>query len=335
MDLETADLPPSLVLPDESRYPHEPDDDPMWNDSALMAWVDPKAKLAGFFRFGYQPVRGVANYQCGISSFDGLRFRNTFPEIKLAGNERQPFGYWLNGFLQVSFGKRENRWTGSNDDCKFDLCMKEYIPLIDYLAVTQSSDDAQTRRELSNHYDTAGRVVGSVELGGKTHNVDCLGYGDRSWGPRHWGMSTHRWFVGTFGDDFCFSMVTATAPPAMQVHAGYVLKDGKIDRVYQLDALVWNEVDGVTQRGGRLAVLTEGGQRYEISYAAHDCVLLEADEHLGADALCTIRCGDRVGMGILECSYNARGGREYPPVVIGAATENGISRRAHPLLLEV
>lgn len=55
----------------------------------------------------------------------------------------------------------------------------------------------------NGHYDMIGHVTGTLELRGKTYEVDCYDGMDRSWGPRaEMGNRAAAWIHVTFDDDF-------------------------------------------------------------------------------------------------------------------------------------
>ena len=306
--------------------PHDPGPEPLWNESSLLYWVDLEQGLVGFHRYGYQPNRGRANYQVAVCSTDGARFRSCEKDLVLRGDERRSDGYAI-GDLAVSHTDGVSHWRFQDADCTLDLRFEEFLPRIRTTAAWGFQNSA-VQEDAANHYEVPGTVTGRVRLGRRDAVVACLGYRDHSWGNRSWSFTSHRWFTGAFGPDFNFSIATAIAPAVGYFQGGYVAKDGVIDPMIVADVLVYGEDDGITARGGCVVCETKHFGRFAIEVETLDCVLLEVDHHLGCEALSRVICDGRIGIGNLECSNNPRQGRASPSLVLGAATENGLSHRA-------
>lgn len=321
-------IPASLAGYDDShRLPHEPGEETLWNESSLLYWVDLRQGLVGFHRFGYQPNRGLANYQCCVTTPDAVRYRRATRRLALRGDERRSDGYGFDDFLSVSYTPGASRWIARDGDCELDLRMSEYTPLIHMQKVCGPVKDELTRSEAADHYDVAGQIAGNVRVGDRTYPIDCLGFVDRSWGVRTWALSSHRWCSGTFGPDFTFAIVSAIGRSPHQIQAGYILKDGRADRVTGADITVFAAEDGVTHRGGRVTFETERHAVFDFHVDTLDCALLEADDWLAAEGLSSVSHDGRIGVCDLEWSNNPRNGATAPPLVLDAAVVNGLSRR--------
>lgn len=311
---------------EEHCRPHDPGPEPLWNESTLLHWVDLERGVGGFHRLGVQPNRGTTNYQVGVFTHDGLRFRRSSAGMPLRGDERREDGFSIDDLLRVGNSDGLSHWLVSDPDCEVDLQLEEFLPRIRTIAAWGFENEA-VREDAADHYEVAGRLRGRVCIGDEDFEIDCLGYRDHSWGNRSWGFSNHRWFCGSFGSDFSFSVATAVSAPVGYFQGGYVARDGVIDPMRWADVLVELEDDGITARGGRVAIETERFGRFDFEVEAMDCVLLESDHHIGCETLGRVRCGDRVGSCDLELSNNPRGGTEAPPVILGAPVAEGLSRR--------
>jgi len=312
--------------PDRDCRPHDPGPEPLWNESGLLHWVDLEQGIAGFHRFGVQPNRGQANYQFGLSTRDGLRFRRSFSTLPIDRCQRRADGYEFDDFLRVANAPGRSHWRARDPDCEVDLLLEEFLPRIRTIDAWGFENES-VRQDAANHYEVAGTLRGSVRIGDRSCEVDCLGYRDHSWGDRQWGFSNHRWFTGSFGPDFSFSIATAVTHVAGYFQGGYVAKDGVVDPMLRADVLVSLEDDGLTTRGGRVVCDTKSFGRFEFDVETLDCILLETDHHIGSEALSKVVCGGRVGTCDLEVSNNPRGGSAAPSLVLGAASQNGLSRR--------
>jgi len=262
-----------------------------------------------------------------VCTGDGLRFRRAERAIPLRGDERKPDGYGFDDFLRIANSDGISHWRAEDRDCEIDLRLEEFLPRIRTIDAWGFENES-VRQDAANHYEVAGVVRGRVRIGEAEHSVACLGYRDHSWGNRSWGFSNHRWFSGSFGPDFSFSIATAIAKSVGYFQGGYIAKDGVVDPMTRADVLVHLEDDGITSRGGRVICETKHFGRFEFEVETLDCVLLETDHHVGSEALSKVICDGRVGTCDLEISNNPRDGRAAPSVILGAASENGLSRRA-------
>ena len=53
--------------------------------------------------------------------------------------------------------------------------------------------------------EASGRINGTVQIGGRHHEIDGLYHRDHSWGLRRWDtLRSHRWVAGAFGPDLAF-----------------------------------------------------------------------------------------------------------------------------------
>ena len=86
----------------------------------------------------------------------------------------------------------------------------------------------------TGHFEMTARVTGTLTLGGRTYDVDCVDTMDHSWGPRtERGMRSVCWGGGHFGEDFAWHGLIAKDPFAapedeFRLAHGYILEDGKV-----------------------------------------------------------------------------------------------------------
>lgn len=80
----------------------------------------------------------------------------------------------------------------------------------------------------ANHFDQFGRVTGTVRLGERTVEIDCLGMRDRSWGPR----PEHRpkmsaYVTGIASERDGFLAVTKWHDGIEEIAYGFMIRDGE------------------------------------------------------------------------------------------------------------
>lgn len=137
----------------------------------------------------------------------------------------------------------------------YDVHDPEHNPLVD---ADSDLDTGLGDVWANGHYDMIGHITGTLELRGKTYEVDCYDGMDRSWGPRaEIGNRGAAWIHVTFGEEF-------------GLHLGMALgwKDGKI--VYE---------------GFRFGYVVENGEMYGVIAAtveAERVGLLAVSNHIVA-----------------------------------------------------
>lgn len=90
------------------------------------------------------------------------------------------------------------------------------------------------------HYDMSCHVTGTLTVGGRTYDVDCVERMDHSWGHRSpTKFNAQNSISGAFGDDLAFHIITlmdidAPQDRDQQLAHGYVLEDGQVYGVADL-----------------------------------------------------------------------------------------------------
>ncbi len=157
-----------------------------------------------------------------------------------------------------------------------------------------------------NRFEQTGRVVGSVDVGGRRVEFDRLGHRDHSWGTRDWGVPHHwKWFV-------------AYTPSGRIVNgwiwiaygewgfAGYVVRgDGRTVAVSTIDHHA--EYDDAMCQQRLVADLhdVEGGTTH-LEMDAFSCVRLPTHDPLATviqEAGCTVTIDGEAGGGQFETHF--------------------------------
>lgn len=115
----------------------------------------------------------------------------------------------------------------------------------------------------ASHFDQFGRVTGTVRLGARTVEIDCLAARDRSWGPR----PEHRpkrgaYVTGIAGEGEAFLAVTRWHEGVEEVAYGFMIRDGEtaslvsgrrhVERDPEHGWVTRITVEGEDERGRRL-----------------------------------------------------------------------------------
>ena len=152
-----------------------------------------------------------------------------------------------------------------------------------------------------DHYESMGRVTGTVTAGGTEAEVAAWGYQDHSWGPRSWGCSA--------GPPLDLGHLRAGPvllrlhlhQPGRQAEFGYVFDGGEFHGVTRVDTGARVADDGHSPAGCDARLWTADGRGYHITGA---CDVTSVGSHddgfFVTDALTTYECGGRLGTGIFE-----------------------------------
>ena len=213
------------------------------------------------------------------------------------------------------FGDASASWTGDEAGPRFrfeteavelDLRYTDLYPLTDFMP---RGSAALTEEFAPHHYESSSRVVGTARVGDATYDIDGFGHRDHSWGVRRWddALAVHRWVCGVIEPDLAFGSITWLAPGSPLVGGGYVVRDGEVRIADATDVVVWLEADGVTHRGGELA-LTFGEERLVFTCHATDGWVNRHHDVVWIDELCTVEHNGRTGYADFEVSHNPRMG---------------------------
>jgi len=309
-----------------SDLPQEPTRDEWWQDSVFLAWHAHEAGIGGVFRIGHEPnhAGGIAALWFGLVTRDGTRYRrNATNPLGAADRRDDAFGA-LEGKYEISYDGRM-RYRVDDEDCRLELEVEDFYPRTDFFP-----PDAGTLVDefASSHYETSGRVTGSVVLGGTAYDVDGLCHRDHSWGVRRWDtLLNHRWVPGTFGPDLSFGSIAWHAVDGTVRQYGYLVRDGEVVRATDVDIVVMMEPDGTTYRGGTATWTLPDGEQFVVDCAPIDAVISEHHGVACVDAFCEVQHAGRIGFCDLEVSTNPRGGGGPITAALRATRVDGLSKR--------
>jgi hypothetical protein len=303
-------------------------DDPDWQESVFVHWYDRAAGVGGVSRIGHEPNRpggGRSALQCFVAAADGTRFRRN--DFQLPYEEATtPRGFRSGGsHWDVDSGKPRLRIDESGVDV--DLVMDNFYALTDFFP--PSSSMAQDFAK--DHYETSGRIRGTVRIDGRHYDVDGMYHRDHSWGLRKtMTLKSHRWISGTFGPDLSFGSILWHASDESLVKVGYLVRDGQVMYAAEVDAVTFLEPDGLTHRGGEVRWRMPDGEVLELRAEQMDAVVAQLHNVYYIDSICEVRlpgAEDRYGVCDFEVSNNARMGTAPIGLALNAALAQGLSKR--------
>lgn len=314
----------SQTYHDNDEGTHQATADPDWQESVFVHWYDPAAGVGGVHRIGHEPNRdgGRSALHGFVFSSDGVRFRRNDFELPLqpASSSR---GFRAGGSSwEVADGRPRLRVDEPGLDA--DLVMENFYPLTDFFPSGGSMVDDFA----AHHYETSGRITGSVRLDGREFQIDGLYHRDHSWGPRRtMTLKSHRWISGTFGPHLSFGSMCWHAADDTLIKIGYLVRDGEITYATAVDVITYLEPDGLTCRGGEVTWYLPDGDPLHLTCRQIDATVAQLHNVYYVDSICTVEYKGRTGICDFEISNNARLGTEPIGLALNAALDSGLSRR--------
>lgn len=319
-------------LADDIELPHIPDDDPQWQESIVLGWADPQLEIGGFIRIGHQPNLGLTRSCFGVTSRNGLNYTRTGQDLPLDEGDRTHDTFTADKFQAATFGLRSSRWRAKDENVDLDIQVTDAHPPYDFWDMTGTRNET-SRVMAANHLQTGGTFAGTVRIGDEPlQQISGFTYRDHSWGPRYMDnpnadMYAAWWLVGSFGNDFTFGVGGGRMRSGLDSIFAYVAKDGELDVAELEDAAVLMAFDGLSNRGGEITVNSKKFGRLTFVAEGYGNVWLElGSKHFEMAMPCTIRCGDRVGGGLIDTILNPRNGTDRPTYIASGSLDNGLYR---------
>jgi len=307
---------------DEGTHPdngHE-----WWQESVFLHWFDRDRGVGGVHRLGHEPNRdgGRNALQCGVFTTDGTRYRRDDYQLPIA-TPQSPRGFRSGGSTWNVDGSGP-RLEVHEPGLDLELDISNFYPLTSFFPAKGSLVDDFAK----NHYETSGRVTGTVVLDGRRFEVDGLCHRDHSWGTRLPStLLSHRWVSGTFGPRLSFGSVMWHAIDGSFVKTGYVVRDGEVTLARDMDVVVWLEMDGLTGRGAEATWYLETGEELHLVARAIDGYVCHKHNVFYVDTLCVVEHDGQIGYCDVEMSNNARAGTADVTLALAANITDGISKR--------
>jgi len=280
---------------DDGSHAAPPDADEYWQESWYLGWYDPARRAAGFHHLGLQRVRQRADLWSWIA-LDGAvvgkyqNLRLPLPADDLSDLTLGPLHVLTKTPLR-SYAVSAAYDNGPRSDVVYEA-------FTDPFAFSLGDDDIG-----KDHYESMGRITGTVTVAGTERDVAGWAYQDHSWGPRHWGMLlSHRWLWATFGPDlFCSAFVFNT--PKGRMDFGYVFDGGEFRGITRLEMGSRVADDGHSPAGCDARIWTADGRGYHITGTCQVTSVSTHDEGVFlTDGMSVFECGGRLGTGIFEVS---------------------------------
>jgi hypothetical protein len=246
---------PTLDVADDGN--HTPGPEPHWQESTLVALVDPLHGLAGFHRIGIHPNRQEASLY-SWTQMDGKivsRAKRTglaIPAGNLTGATIEGVGF------ETLDPLRSCRIRVDRDGVQTDVLFESFTGPV------QMNMDVAGARIGAGHYDSLGSVKGSMVVNGHKRPFDGVGFLDHSWGARDGGsILSHRWFMAVLDRD---NHVNAfpTIGPKGRMMLGYLMLEGTLSMVADVQSELHVSDDHLGLNGVRARLTDQLGRTIEI-----------------------------------------------------------------------
>ncbi len=326
-------MPTDPTIADEGLHPAG--DDPDWQESAYLAWRDPRSGLGGNHRIGNEPNRGTANLWCGLYHEDGTRFRCNGEGLE------QVVLHSATGLTGLCGGPQRIFHDGQalrfvlhagSDGCRADLVISDEGDRSYANAQTFSGPSGKTGTIFSNNFHVACRVSGTVELDGRRSEVvDAPAWRDHSWGVRRWdSFVSSRSFGGSHGagdDALHFRFASMVGSNGSFFRIGALSRGGQKVPVAEAAMLVHVGDDSVSCPSAEVHYMLEDGTTTDVRIATIGGMVGVTAQRSGWESVGDVTVdGVPGGWGFLETTLNARNGQAPPGFVLGEAMTNGIVR---------
>lgn len=326
IDLDSVALLPQADAADGTLEPlrpdpadeghHEPDADPLWNESWYMDFTTTDDGIAGYTRIGLYPNRDeawitLALVRAGAPSAMLVDLHVPLPApgtLAVRGGDTDlSADHVCDAALQRFTVTCEG--TGSSyADPGAILRGEAGEPVPVAMDLTWETDGEPYAYRMLTRYEIPCRVRGTVRVGDERFEVDGRGQRDHSWGARDWWAADWCWNAGALEDGTRFHSVEARLPSLPRMGMGYLQGTGGQPMTDLRTVVVDEQVapDGLVT-SARLQ-LSPPDLDLSLESLAHGPLLLVADDGRVAHfprSLFRVDAGDgRTGLAWMEFNRN-------------------------------
>jgi hypothetical protein len=254
-----------------------------WQESVVLFFHDEAAGVSMYCRIGTQPPKNVCQEWVYVQTRDGARFRRMRFGLPLTDRSRRPDGFGAGGLDWTYQADGTIRLLASYPDLQVDVVYRDFYPSTPcWQWVGTDAVDIGA----AAHFESSGSVTGSVMIGGTRYAIDAgMGHRDHSWGERDGSnLRACRWCVGTTGPGLSHSLISFVDSKGNLALGGWVVRDGVVEHAQKIDIVAEMNLDGLTARGGRVAMLMAGGERIDIDIETRSSFITGHDSDHGGPA---------------------------------------------------
>lgn len=246
---------PTLDRQDDGN--HTPGEEPHWQESSLVAFVDPARGLAGFHRIGIHPNRQEASIYSWTQVDGKIVSRAKRTGLPLPGGPVT--GTTLEGVtFETPDPLQSCRIRVDRDGAQTDVLFESFTGPV------QMNMDGVGSTIGRGHYDSLGSVKGTIVHEGRSHAFDGVGFLDHSWGARDSGtILAHRWFMAVLDRDNHINTFPTWGPKGRMM-LGYLMLDGELSFVADVKSELHIGDDHMGLNGMRARITDRLGREIEI-----------------------------------------------------------------------
>ncbi|HUC05763.1 MAG TPA: hypothetical protein VL961_10210 [Acidimicrobiales bacterium] len=300
-------------------------DDADWQESVYLAWRDARSGLGGNHRIGNELNRRTANLWCGVYHQDGTRFRCNKEGDALRPLEEPGL---CAGPQRLALDGEDLVFTLDGEGCTAVLhIIDDPGSLAEAGATAFGGTTGAAGTIFSNNFHLFCRVHGTVELDGRTWEVDAPAWRDHSWGVRRWdSFVSSRSFGGSAGDlQFRYGSMVGTNGSFFR--HGSLEHGGQALEVASADMVVLVDDDSVRCRGADVRYHLADGAVTVVRMRTIGGMVGSTAQRCGWECVGDVEVdGTDSGWAFLEVNLNARNGADAPMFVLDEAMTNGVRR---------
>jgi hypothetical protein len=244
---------------------HEPTlGDPNWQETTWFTIAVPDRNLYCYVYPWVRPNQDVLGG--GVMVWDNLG-RNPWDALHWDYQWTYPYPYGERGDLRdikfpngvgIECLEPLNRYhiTYEHPFCSLDVVFEGMVP-------AHIIDGGDSNGTFTGHLDQQGHITGTITVSGETHNVDCYGVRDRSWGPRvpRPGMHVGYNVCASASSAFVLTSMPDVSGSPIVKGFGYVWHDGK--SVAPVTGTSMLERDGIWPKQVTVQVTDEQGREIQ------------------------------------------------------------------------
>jgi hypothetical protein len=296
----------------DADFVHPPGHEANWQESVVLVFLDQETGLTGYFRIGTQPNIAACQEWVYLQTPEGVRFRRLRFGLPITPKTRPADGFGAGG-LEWRYQGDLVRLKGEYEGVFVDLTYRDFYPSTPcWKWIGSDAVDFGA----AAHYESSGAVEGTITIAGKVHRIaKGLGHRDHSWGTRDGAnLRACRWCVGTAGPELSHSIFTYFDAKGGVAKGGWVVRHGVVEHAKDIDSVVFNNMDGITARGGRVSVVLESGERIDIALetvssfiTGHDSDHGGPNSYVCSEAVTRTRIGSLTGASCFTVCNNPTG----------------------------
>jgi hypothetical protein len=279
----------------EDTRRHRSNDDPRWQESFYLGWVDLENRACGATHISLAPATGRDTHVWSWVMVDGkVVARSQQHRLPLPDNDSNDLKL---GCAHLRQGNQPG-WLALSVDygqgISLDLELMPNCPPVE-LSLDRGDTVLGDR-----HYEIMGMVSGNIHLPDRVLQIQASCWSDHSWGPRDFSTNiAHRWLWASFGSDFsicAFGFMTTSG----YFPFGWVWDAGAVHLIIGAEFHAVVADDGITPEGCDAAIRVGSNRMYRVHGRVLDAALMGGVGWHAMNGLTRYECNGRVGEGLLE-----------------------------------